>query len=267
MVSLCIKNLHVQVGGKDILKGVDLEARSGEIHVLMGGNGSGKTTLAQALMGKPEVKVIKGKARLQGEDLLKMSPEERFRAGLFLTFQHPPDIPGVSVFSLVRAAQATLTLPSPLQGEGKNKKDGARGQISVPELYEKANALAKELGLSHETSHEAPHEMIGRPLQGFSGGERKRLELLQMAMSAPKIAILDEIDSGLDTDGLQAVARALKELQQEDNLGILFITHTSRMLKFIKPDKVHVFVDGKIVQSGGASLAEKVEKEGYQYFK
>jgi Fe-S cluster assembly ATP-binding protein len=241
MALLDIKNLKAKIGEQEILKGVNLSINPREVHVLMGPNGSGKTTLAYALMGKNGIAITSGVAKLNKQNLLALKPEERFKLGLFLGFQEPKEVPGVSIFSVMRLALR--------QGEAH----------SIPFLYEKLKETCEKMGLLSETA--------GRSLnEGFSGGEKKRLEMVQLLMLRPKIAILDEPDSGIDVDGLQILAKQIKEMIKNFNLGVLVITHAPRLLNFLKPDKVHVFVAGKVVAEGGLKMAEKIDKEGYKNF-
>src|SRR3989344_1090390 len=251
---LVVKNLHVSVEGKPILKGVDLVVRPGEIHAIMGPNGSGKSTLAYALAGHPRYEVEKKiittnkyqcKITLDGKDLLRKTPDQRARAGLFLAFQYPVSIEGISVQNFLR--QATQTL-------GLQPKNG------VLKFRQKLLHEVKRLGI--------PEELLRRSLnEGFSGGEKKRLEILQMAVLRPKYAVLDETDSGLDVDALKVVADGVNRMMAKNKtLGIILITHYQRLLRFIKPDVVHVMIDGRIVKSGGRELARELEREGYRKF-
>jgi len=224
---LNIKDLKVKIGDQKVLKGIDLKVKEGEIHVLMGPNGSGKSTLSQSLMGNPDYKA-KGDLTLNKKDLLDMNVENRFLNGLFLSFQHPVEIPGVSVSNFLRMAY--------------NKKFGKDlSPIKFRKLLAEKMVL---LDLGEEFAERYLND-------GFSGGEKKKMEVLQMLMLKPTIAVIDEIDSGLDVDSLKAVANAIKLLQKESNMGILLITHYTRILKYIVPDYVHIMKDGKIVESGG----------------
>lgn len=245
MNELVIENLHAQVetesGVIPILKGVDLVVKSGETHAVMGPNGSGKSTLAYAVAGHPRYVVTEGSIKLNGEDVLEMSVDERARAGLFLAMQYPVEIPGVSVSNFLRTA-ATAT-----RGAAPNLRDW---------LKEVKGAMA-ELGMSPQVAERNVNE-------GFSGGEKKRHEILQMSLLKPKIAILDETDSGLDIDALKVVSEGVNRFRQDPETGVLLITHYTRILRYIKPDHVEVFVDGKIVERGGPALADELEANGYE---
>jgi len=242
---LVVKNLQVSVDGKPILKGIDLVVRPGEIHALMGPNGSGKSTFAYALMGHPHYKVKsqKSKVKIDGKNLLLLTPDQRAKLGLFLAFQYPVSIEGVSVRNFLRQVTEAFG-PQPRKG--------------VLEFRRYLIEYAKRLGISEE--------LLGRSLnQGFSGGEKKRLEVLQMILLQPKIAILDEIDSGMDIDALKIVADGINRIMHKDrNMAIILITHYQRILRFIKPDFVHVIIDGRIVRSGGRKLAKELERKGYR---
>ncbi len=249
MASLLVKNLVVKVEDQKILKGINLEVPQGQVHAIMGPNGTGKSTLAYTLMGHPKYQIESGEITLDGKNLMGMPPEERSRLGLFLAFQYPVAIPGVTVANFLRTA---------MNAHRKAKNPDDKG-VPIPEfrklLTEKMDFLKMD------------HSMAGRYLNdGFSGGEKKRVEILQMAMLEPAMAILDETDSGLDIDALRIVAEGINSLKSE-NLGILVITHYQRMLNYLKPDVVHVMVDGKILQTGGPDLALKLEEEGYEWTK
>jgi Fe-S cluster assembly ATP-binding protein len=238
--TLEIEDLHVEVEGKEILKGIDLTVRQGEVHALMGPNGSGKSTLAQVLMGRTTYSITQGAIRFRGEDITKWTADKRAQHGLFLAFQYPTEIPGVSVVNFLRSAYKAA------KGE----------QISAlafrKRLKEKMNLLGVE------------DQMVARYVnQGFSGGEKKKNEVLQLAVLEPDIAILDETDSGLDIDSLKAVATGIQQLIGPD-LGVLLITHYQRILNYITPDRIHVMMDGRIVQSGGPELAHELERKGYE---
>ena len=254
---LKIKNLHVSVKGKQILKGVDLIVRPGEVHALMGPNGSGKSTLAYTLMGHPNYTIDKGQLTIDKRSVVKMTPDQRARAGLFLAFQYPVSVEGVSVQNFLRQAHSAIG-EKKKKKKGKKQKRGSNGEISVLDFRKRLKKEAKKLGVKEE--------LLKRSLNdGFSGGEKKRLEILQMATLSPKFSILDETDSGLDVDALKIVARGVNRVVREQRqMGIILITHYQRILRYIKPDFVHVMVEGKIARSGGRRLAEMVEKEGYQ---
>jgi Fe-S cluster assembly ATP-binding protein len=241
-----VKDLHVTVGGADIIKGLTLHVPAGETHALMGPNGSGKSTLAYALSGRDNYEVTQGSATLDGEDLLALAPEERAARGLFLSFQYPVEIPGLSAIAFLKAAL--------------NAQRKARGlaPMSAPELLKLMRAKAAALKIEEE--------MLKRPLNvGFSGGEKKRFEALQMAVLEPRFAILDETDSGLDIDALRIVAENVNALRAP-NRGMLVITHYQRLLDYVKPDKVHVLARGRIAASGGPELAHELEREGYDKY-
>jgi Fe-S cluster assembly ATP-binding protein len=246
-----LKNLHVahEETGREIVKGVDLTVDTNQIHAVMGPNGSGKSTLAYALMGHPAYEITEGEAFFDGEDLLQMGPDERAQRGLFLAFQYPHAIPGVTVTSFLRSAINSIR---------KARAGGEEDPIPIPEFRRELMAQMERLKVSRE--------MASRYLnEGFSGGEKKRVEILQMAMLKPRIAVLDETDSGLDIDALKIVAGGVQELVGP-TMGALVITHYQRILNYVKPDFVHVFVDGRIVEEGGPELAHKLEAEGYEGF-
>ncbi|EQB63156.1 MAG: hypothetical protein RBG1_1C00001G0735 [candidate division Zixibacteria bacterium RBG-1] len=238
---LKIEDLHVAVEGKEILKGLNLTINKGEVHALMGPNGSGKSTLAYVLMGHPKYQVTSGRVWYKGEEILALKPNERAKKGLFLAFQYPTPIPGVTVMNFLRAALKAV--------QGK--------EIPAKDFLKLLKEKMKFLEISDQFSNRYIND-------GFSGGEKKRHEILQMAILEPEMAILDETDSGLDIDALKTVAKGVNRLIGP-NLGILLITHYQRMLNYIKPDFVHVLVDGKIVQSGGDKLALKLEELGYDW--
>lgn len=249
MSELVIKDLHVNVEGKEILKGVTLRIKQGEVHALMGPNGSGKSTLAYALMGHPNYEVTSGEALFKGQNILDLEPDERSRLGLFLAFQYPVAIPGVSLANFLRTA---------LSARRKAENPDDRG-VPIPEfrklLMEKLQLLQMDPAFA------------GRYLnEGFSGGEKKRAEILQMATLEPEIAILDETDSGLDIDALRIVAEGVNA-QRGENLGVLVITHYQRILNYIQPDFVHIMLNGRIVESGGADLASHLEEHGYDWIR
>jgi Fe-S cluster assembly ATP-binding protein len=244
-----IRDLRVSVEEKPVLKGVNLIIQQGEIHALMGPNGTGKSTLAYALMGHPGYSITGGSILLDGEDLLGLNPEERARKGIFLAFQYPVAIPGVSVANFLRTAINSRRRALDPQDKG----------IPIPEFRKLLKAKMEMLQI--------PVEFGGRYLNdGFSGGEKKRVEVLQLAVLLPKIAILDETDSGLDIDALRIVAGSVETLSGPD-LGILVITHYQRILNYIQPQFVHVMFDGRIVESGGADLALRLEEKGYEWVK
>ena len=247
MAILQIKNLHVSVeteqGSKEILKGVDLTIRSGETHAIMGPNGSGKSTLAYTIAGHPKYMVTEGEISLDGENVLEMSVDERARAGLFLAMQYPVEIPGVSVSNFLRTAKTAITGEAP----------AIRPWIT--EVREAMSNLKMESDFTERNVNE-----------GFSGGEKKRHEILQLELLKPQFAILDETDSGLDVDALRVVSEGVNRIKQTNGFGVLLITHYTRILNYIKPDYVHVFVAGKIAEEGGPELAERLEAEGYDRY-
>ena len=250
MALLELKNLHVALeDGTEIVKGVDLRVDVGETHAIMGPNGSGKSTLSYAIMGHPAYEVTEGEILFDGENVAEMGADERAQRGLFLAFQYQHAIPGVTVTSFLRSA---------LNAIRKAKNGGEDDPVAIPEFR-------KEL-LSQMDRLKVSRELASRYLNdGFSGGEKKRVEILQMAMLKPRIAVLDETDSGLDIDALQIVAKGVKELVGPE-MGALIITHYQRILNYVQPDFVHVFVDGKIVEEGGPELAHTLEAEGYEAF-
>ncbi len=239
-----IKNLKVSVEGKEILKGVDLTIKSGEIHALMGPNGAGKSTLGQTLVGHPNYKITGGKILINGRDLTNAYPEERAKAGLFLAFQSPIAIPGVKISTFLRTAYNDLY---------PNEK------MSLRDFFNMVKTAMNDLEMNESFISRAIND-------GFSGGERKRFEVLQMIVLKPKIAILDEIDSGLDVDALKLVSAEIKKLHDQ-NIGFLVITHYQRILKDIIPEFVHVLKDGKIVMNGNKEVSDKIEEEGYEWIK
>jgi len=241
MADLVVENLHVEVEGKEVLKGVNLEVNRGEVNVLMGPNGSGKTTLSLALMGHPKYKITKGRILLEGEDITGLEPHERARKGIFLAFQNPIEISGVRLSTLL-ALEANRVFGSSIKPE---------------ETLSVIRDVAKRVGLSES--------LLNRNVfEGFSGGEKKRTEIAQMLLLKPKIAILDEPDSGVDVDGLKIIADNISKLLQENNTGFLIITHYRRILEYVKSTKVHVMYKGKIVVSGGEELSAKIDREGYE---
>jgi len=240
---LVVENLHVSAGDTEIIKGMNLTVDRGEIHALMGPNGSGKSTLSYVLMGHPSYKVTAGKVHYKGEDITEWTSDKRGRAGMFLGFQYPEEIPGVSVLNFLRTALSNRT--------GTN--------YTVLELRLKVADAMAELGMDQSFADRYLNE-------GFSGGERKRNEVLQMTILQPELAVLDETDSGLDIDALRTVAEGVKRLHNEER-GFLIITHYQRMLDYITPDTVHIFVDGNIVESGGPELAARIEEAGYDEYR
>jgi Fe-S cluster assembly ATP-binding protein len=241
LADLEIRNLHVRVEDREILKGVDLSVSKGELHALMGPNGSGKSTLASTIMGHPEYEITEGTITFKGEDITEADPEDRAHAGLFLAFQYPVAIPGVSIANFLRMAINT------------GRKDDP---INVREFGQKMRHAVQLLDVADDFTK--------RPLNdGFSGGEKKRAEILQMAMLEPQVAVLDETDSGLDIDALRTVAEGVAKLHAEQGMGALIITHYQRILHYIRPQFVHVMMDGRIVMDGGEELVERLEREGY----
>jgi Fe-S cluster assembly ATP-binding protein len=244
---LSIKNLHASIGDKEILKGINLEVKAGEIHAIMGPNGAGKSTLASIIAGNENYEVTEGEISLDGEDLSELAPEERAHKGVFLSFQYPVEIPGVSVTNFMRTAI--------------NETRKANGKEEMP-----ANEMLKIIREKSELL-EIDRKFLSRSLnEGFSGGEKKRNEIFQMAMLEPKLAILDETDSGLDIDALRIVANGVNKLKSDKN-AIVVITHYQRLLDYIVPDFVHVLYNGKIVKSGGKELAHELEEKGYDWIK
>ena len=248
MPDLVIRNLHANITDTDteILKGIDLEMSKGEIHAIMGPNGSGKSTLSHVLMGHPGYEVTEGEVMFERVNLLDMAADERSRAGLFLSFQYPFAVPGVTVANFIRMA---------VNAHRKGGPDGADNPVRIPEFRKQLMEAMEML--------EIDKSMASRSLNdGFSGGEKKRFEILQMAMLKPRLAILDETDSGLDIDALRIVSGGINALMGPD-MGTLIITHYQRILDYVQPDRIHVLVDGRIVRSGGAELAKELETTGY----
>jgi len=247
MSKLEIKNLHVSVtteqGPKQILRGVDLVINSGETHAVMGPNGSGKSTLAYSVAGHPKYEVTEGEILLDGENVLDMSVDERARAGLFLAMQYPVEVPGVSVSNFLRTAKTALSGEAPSLREWVGDLKTAMSNLRMDSDFTERNVN-----------------------EGFSGGEKKRHEILQLELLKPKIAILDETDSGLDVDALKIVSEGVNRAKANTDLGVLLITHYTRILRYIQPDFVHVFVAGKVAEQGGAELAERLEAEGYDRY-
>lgn len=242
-VKLEIKNLYASVEGAEILRGIDLTVRGGEVHAIMGPNGSGKSTLAFTLSGHPRYEVTEGEVLLNGQDVLALGPDERARLGMFLAFQYPSAVPGVSVANFLRTAVNAV-------------RDGDN-EMSVLEFQKKLREKMSVLEVDPTFARRYLND-------GFSGGEKKKNEILQMAMLEPKIAIMDETDSGLDIDALRIVSNGVNSLRNP-NLGVLVITHYYRILRYIQPDYVHVLVKGRIVRSGGKELAERLEEQGYDW--
>jgi Fe-S cluster assembly ATP-binding protein len=247
MAKLEIKDLHVSVdtdqGTKEILRGVDLTINSGETHAVMGPNGSGKSTLAYSIAGHPKYQVTQGQILLDGADVLEMSVDERARAGLFLAMQYPVEIPGVSVSNFLRTAKTAVDGTAPALRTWIQDVRLAMENLKMDSAFTERNVN-----------------------EGFSGGEKKRHEILQMELLKPKFAVLDETDSGLDVDALRVVAEGVNRIKDSNDIGVLLITHYTRILKYIKPDFVHVFVAGQIAEQGGAELAERLEAEGYDRY-
>lgn len=244
---LQIKNLHASVEDKEILKGINLVVNAGEVHAIMGPNGAGKSTLSSVIAGNENFEVTQGEILLEGEDIKEMAPEERAHKGVFLSFQYPVEIPGVSVTNFMKTAI--------------NESRKAQGLEEMP-----ANVMLKKIREKSEML-EIDRKFLSRSLnEGFSGGEKKRNEIFQMAMLEPKIAILDETDSGLDIDALRIVANGVNKLKSQDN-AVILITHYQRLLEYIVPDFVHVLYDGKIVKTGGKELALELEEKGYDWIK
>ena len=241
---LKIENLHATVAGKPILNGLALTVPSGEIHAIMGPNGAGKSTLAYVLGGRPGYDVTGGSATFEGQDLLALAPHERAAAGLFLGFQYPVEIPGVSYLQFLR------------ESLNAQRRSRSEAELSGAEFIRLAKAQAALLGMDPD--------MLKRPVNvGFSGGERKRAEMVQMGIMAPRLAILDETDSGLDIDALKAVGAGINSIMRAPNKAVLLITHYQRLLDYVRPDRVHVLRAGKIERSGGPELAHELEREGY----
>ena len=247
MSTLEIKNLHVQVetndGPKPILRGVDLTIGSNEVHAIMGPNGSGKSTLAYSIAGHPAYEVTEGEVLLDGENLLEMSVDERARAGLFLAMQYPVEVPGVSVANFLRTAKTAMDGQAPKVRQWIGEVNAAMERLRMDPAFAQRDVNA-----------------------GFSGGEKKRFEILQMELLRPRFAVLDETDSGLDVDALRIVSEGVNRLHGESDAGFLLITHYTRILRYIKPDYVHVFVNGRVAEQGGPELADRLEEEGYDRF-
>jgi Fe-S cluster assembly ATP-binding protein len=247
MSTLEIRDLHVSVetkeGPKPILRGVDLTINSGEVHAIMGPNGSGKSTLAYSIAGHPKYQVTSGSVTLDGEDVLEMSVDERARAGMFLAMQYPVEVPGVSVSNFLRTAKTAIDGEAPALRHWVKDVKGAMERLRMDESFAERSVN-----------------------EGFSGGEKKRHEILQMELLKPKFAVLDETDSGLDVDALRIVSEGVNRVHGSTDAGILLITHYTRILRYITPDFVHVFVDGKVAEEGGPELADRLEAEGYDRY-
>ncbi len=248
---LKIENLHVAVDGKEILKGVNLTIRQGEVHALMGPNGSGKSTLSYALAGHPNYEVTAGTATLGDVDLLELEPDDRAKAGLFLAFQYPTSIPGVTLANFLRHAVTNIRNPDRKEGEDL---------IPMRDFRKELKSHMDDLGVDADFARRYLNE-------GFSGGEKKRAEILQLSMLAPAFAILDETDSGLDIDAVRVVSEGVNRCAQRIGTGTLVITHYQRILNYIKPQFVHIFFGGRVVESGGPELVEKLERDGYDWIR
>ncbi|MGB0836657.1 MAG: Fe-S cluster assembly ATPase SufC [Flavobacteriaceae bacterium] len=244
---LKIENLHANIGDKEILKGLNLEIKPGEVHAIMGPNGAGKSTMASVIAGREDYEVTEGTIELDGNDISEMAPEERAHEGVFLSFQYPVEIPGVTVTNFIKSAI------------NETRKAKGQEELAAKDMLKKIREKSELL--------EIDRKFLSRSLnEGFSGGEKKRNEIFQMAMLEPKLAILDETDSGLDIDALRIVANGVNKLKSEDN-AVVVITHYQRLLDYIVPDFVHVLYDGKIVKSGGKELALELEAKGYDWIK
>jgi Fe-S cluster assembly ATP-binding protein len=244
MADLEIKNLHVSAGDKEILKGVDLTVRSGEIHALMGPNGSGKSTLSNAIMGHPNFEITEGAILLDGEDITEAAPDERARLGLFMAFQYPVAVPGVTVAKFLRTIM------------NAHREHRGEQPISLKEFRKTVEATMEMVKVPREFSSRSINE-------GFSGGEKKRMEILQLALLEPKLAIMDETDSGLDIDALKTVSEGVNTVASATGMGALIITHYQRILHLVKPQFVHIMFDGQIYKQGGPELVDQLEREGY----
>ncbi|MGZ4275943.1 MAG: Fe-S cluster assembly ATPase SufC [Solirubrobacteraceae bacterium] len=248
MADLEIRNLHVQAGEKQILKGLDLNVSKGEVHALMGPNGSGKSTLANVIMGQPTLEVTEGSIVFKGEDITEASPDERARMGLFMAFQYPVAIPGVTITKYLRMVM------------NAHREERGEEEISLKD-FRKTVEEAMELT-------NVPRAFASRYLNdGFSGGEKKRLEILQLALQRPEIAVLDETDSGLDIDALNVVANGVNTIARTSDLGVLIITHYQRILHLVQPQRVSIMLDGRIVKEGGSELVDQLEREGYDWIR
>jgi Fe-S cluster assembly ATP-binding protein len=247
MATLEIRDLHVSVetedGPKEILKGVDLTIKEGETHAIMGPNGSGKSTLAYSIAGHPKYQITRGSVTLDGQDVLEMTVDERARAGLFLAMQYPVEVPGVSVANFLRTAKTAIDGEAPKLRHWVKDVNGAMERMSMDSAFAQRNVN-----------------------EGFSGGEKKRHEIVQLELLNPQVAVLDETDSGLDIDALKVVSAGVNRYREQGDRGVLLITHYTRILRYIKPDYVHVFVDGRIAEEGGPELADQLEAEGYDKY-
>jgi Fe-S cluster assembly ATP-binding protein len=243
MATLEIRDLHVSVEDKEILRGVDLTVRAGQTHALMGPNGSGKSTLAYAVAGHPKYDITSGEVLLDGESVLDMTVDERARAGLFLAMQYPVEVPGVSVSNFLRTAVTAVRGEAPKLRDFAKEMRGAMADLQIDPAFAQRNLN-----------------------EGFSGGEKKRHEILQLEMLKPKVAVLDETDSGLDIDALKVVSEGVNRFREGGETGVLLITHYTRILRYVKPDFVHVFAGGRVVEEGGSELADLLESEGYEKF-
>ncbi len=241
MSTLKIEDLHVEVEGKEILKGISLEIKSGEVHAIMGPNGSGKTTLSLAIMGHPKYKITRGRILLDGEDITNLETDQKVKKGLFLAFQNPIEISGVKLSTLLVAEY--------------NRSYG--GKESVTQVFSKITNMSRTVGISDSLLNRGVFE-------GFSGGEKKRVEILQLYILKPKFAILDEPDSGVDVDGLKTISDVIKKVKEENNTGYLIITHYRRILDYVNADKIHVLYKGKIIASGDMELAKLIDEKGYE---
>jgi len=243
-----IRSLHVAGGGKEILKGLDLTVRKGEVHALMGPNGSGKSTLANAIMGNPAFEVTEGSIRFRGQEITELDPDERARLGLFMAFQYPVAIPGVTITKYLRMVM------------NAHRAQRGEGEISLKDFRTTVEAA---MDLTN-----VPRDFSSRYLnEGFSGGEKKRLEMLQLALQRPEVAVLDETDSGLDIDALNVVAQAVNGIREQADMGVLIITHYQRILHLVEPTRVSIMFDGRIVKEGGPDLVEQLERKGYGWIR